>query len=371
MQGGACGGENAVERGGRVLALTKAGMLALNSKHERAAALFGLDAPPLRLKGGVQSAHGKGPAAGVNGGGEVASSPRSGDVVVRRRVFTDKIAGWRPVKASSPLPESWKCHPDPGDIVATVPAAVERALDAHLGLSGRGVGGKGVGGGGFVGRGLHEWKEARLVVGEWRADEQRPFQAAEARPAVNASQNQGPEQTCALHLRAEAGARTWGMWFTEPESGGSLTRLSCAYSTEDDEEVLMDIWGRPWTFDSCQVRCAGGIAMQLAKWAEASCNACGIGGLDGGDRHHSTGEWVVESQEMASGHPARCTHGCRVYDVAALNLSNSTVEYSGLVHAALRACDASRVAVQGCHITDNSIGVIVERDTFLTVVDSR
>ena len=69
--------------------------------------------------------------------------------------------------------------------------------------------------------------------------------------------------------------------------------------------------------------------------------------------------------------PSRCTHGCRVYDVAALNLSNSTVEYSGLVHAALRACDASRVAVQGCHITDNSIGVIVERDTFLTVVDSR
>jgi hypothetical protein len=115
---------------------------------------------------------------------------------------------------------------------------VERALDSSAVGGGGGKGGlrsAGV----FVGRGLHEWRDARLIVGGWRADEKAPYQSSEERKAVvsGGGRDKGgaapvaPAQACLLDLRGEHRARTWGMWFLEPESGGSVLGLAFAFST--------------------------------------------------------------------------------------------------------------------------------------------
>jgi hypothetical protein len=222
----------------------------------------------LRLKGGGVGTRalkaGRGGRAGREGGaGARTDAPQNGDVVVRQRVLK-KSSGWRPVKSTVPHPSNWLHPPPPDRIVNTVPAAVELALSQGVGADGEG-GGRGgarevgrVNGRVFVGRGLHEWKNARLIVGEWRADDTAPYQSAQGRDAVG-GKGMGGEgmmmtQTVDLHVHAEDGSRTWGLWFMEPESGGSFDGVTCAYTTEGQEEILMDVWGRPWTLDSCQVR---------------------------------------------------------------------------------------------------------------------
>ena len=177
------------------------------------------------------------------------SSPRAWDVVVRRRVFKDKATGWRPVKSSAPPPKEWGTTPLRESFVSTVPAAIERALDEQLRGSGSSLQTRaGDKGGIFVGRGLHEWRGARLVLGEWRADVAAPYQGSVERHGVSTSGEERPAQTCALDVRGEAHARTWGMWFVEPECAGRMERLNCAFSTLEGGEVLLEVWGRPWSF---------------------------------------------------------------------------------------------------------------------------
>ena len=301
-------------------------------------------------------------------------------MVVRQRVFK-KSSGWRPVKSTVPHPSDWLHPPPPDRIVKTVPAAVELALSQGVGADGEGGGGRGGGrevgrlnGRVFVGRGLHEWKNARLIVGEWRADDTAPYQSVQERDAVGGKGVGGEgmmiTQTVDLYVHAEDGSRIWGLWFMEPESGGSFDGVTCAYTTEGQEEILMDVWGRPWTFDSCQVRCAGGMAIRLAKLGEVTCSACGIGGLEGGTMNETTGEWEVEHEEFVSGHAARATFGVRVQDKGHFCATASCLEFTGLYAAAIHACDGSTVSVDTSHLKGNSVGILLERDSNVSVFNS-
>jgi hypothetical protein len=178
-------------------------------------------------------------------------------------------------------PAHWRHEPPAGRLVNTVPAAVEMVLAERPSGEGMaaGKGGNGAvrGGSVYVGRGLHEWKQARLIVGGWRADPDKPYQGlfrvclglvggwradpdkpyesregrlATVQDAVEGGGDGGsgdggaegrglraPPQEFALHVRAEQDARTWGLWFLEPESGGSVQGLLCGYSMELDDEV--------------------------------------------------------------------------------------------------------------------------------------
>jgi hypothetical protein len=156
-------------------------------------------------------------------------------------------------------PAHWRHEPPAGRLVNTVPAAVEMVLAERPSGEGMaaGKGGNGAvrGGSVYVGRGLHEWKQARLIVGGWRADPDKPYESREGRLATVQDAVEGggdggsgdggaegrglraPPQEFALHVRAEQDARTWGLWFLEPESGGSVQGLLCGYSMELDDEV--------------------------------------------------------------------------------------------------------------------------------------
>ena len=183
------------------------------------------------------------------------AAPRDGEVVVKRRAFKDDHSGWRAVKmCDGRTPADWRYRPLADCLVNTVPAAVELALENRASGEG-GAGGQGqkelVAGEVFVCRGMHEWKQARLIVGGWRADRSKPYESCDERHATGHTAevrgdggadergSMAPPQEYNLNIRAEADARTWGLWFLEPESGGSFRNLSCACSMELDDEVIL------------------------------------------------------------------------------------------------------------------------------------
>lgn len=240
---------------------------------------------PLRLRGGSVSS-------------EVPTllrSPLAGDAVVQRQILDTVSNTWKPA-----APETWE-FASGALVVPSVPDAVEQVLDGACDRV-------------FVGAGRHEWKGSRLIVGDWRADEKLP---AEGSPTANST-----EQIRALEVTGEEHARLWGMWFLEPGSHGRMDGLTVAFQTQMGLVSTLDVWGGPWALGAMEVRSLGGTALKAAKEAVVACDACGLGGLEGGDKDEY-GRWCG-TPEYVTGHPGRAHFGVHLYDVSPSRPLHST-----------------------------------------------
>lgn len=208
--------------------------------------------------------------------------------MVQRQVLDTLSNTWMPAAA-----EAWEV-PSGALMVHSVPEAVEQVLDGVCDRV-------------FVGTGRHEWSGSRLIVGDWRADDTFP---AEGGPAGNAS-----GEIRALEVTGEEHARLWGMWFLEPGSRGRMDGLTAAFRTQAGPASTLEIWGGPWALAAMEVRSAGGTALKAGKEATVACEACGLGGLEGGDKDEY-GRWCG-TMEHVTGHEGRAYIGVQLNDVSA------------------------------------------------------
>ena len=211
----------------------------------------------------------------------------AGDAIVERRILDTVSNTW-----TGASPEGWDI-PDGALMVATVPEAVEEVLEGVCDRV-------------FVGKGRHEWPGSRLIVGDWRADEALP---SEGGPSANSS-----GEVRALEITGEEQARLWGMWFMEPGSRGRMDGLTAAFRTTIGMVGTVEVWGGPWAMEAMEVRSAGGTALKAAKEAAVVCAACGLGGLEGGDKDEY-GRWVG-SPDHVTGHEGRAHFAVHLNDVS-------------------------------------------------------
>ena len=242
----------------------------------------------------------------------------AGDAIVERRILDTVSNTW-----TGASPEGWDI-PDGALMVATVPEAVEEVLEGVCDRV-------------FVGKGRHEWPGSRLIVGDWRADEALP---SEGGPSANSS-----GEVRALEITGEEQARLWGMWFMEPGSRGRMDGLTAAFRTTIGMVGTVEVWGGPWAMEAMEVRSAGGTALKAAKEAAVVCAACGLGGLEGGDKDEY-GRWVG-SPDHVTGHEGRAHFAVHLNDVSFPTPSTRTHR----AHCAterLRGRQVSRVGLTDC-----------------------
>lgn len=277
--------------------------------------------------------------------------PQRDDAIVSRSHFNSKMGEWKPV-ARKVLQKDWKVTLG-SNLVETVPEGVEDVLDGRA---------KRV----FVGNGKHQWLGTRLVVGNWRANEELPFEGDTERNTTGVVDKMKRK----LAVVGEGEARMWGMWFTEPESCGSFTRITAANEALTDGMLsTVEVWGYQWDFTDCDLRSTGGIALKTAKRGKAACAACVIGGIGGGERDEF-GDWVG-NDAFISGHEERANFGVYAFEASQVVLERFTVEFTGLVGAGLKLVDKARAEAKHGAFSANSIAVHADDAASAKVVSCR
>lgn len=263
--------------------------------------------------------------------------PGPGDAVVRRKVLDEKRNVWNMI----PL-ETWPRAVQGIGVVETVPEAVEDCLE---GVSQRV----------FVGAGSHVWGDNKLVVGGWRADEEFPWEGSYPRGYISVQFN----------LTGEAQARMWGMWVLEPGSAGSFEGVTLAYHSEEPGRPTVEVWEGPWVFETCDLRSTCGTALWAGKIGKVSCLACGIGGLDGGEKDEF-GDWIVQS-EYVSGHPQRAYFGLKQSELSEVVMWQCTVEFTGLGAAGIYIIGESTLLAGQCEFYGNSVAIMLSEASSIVV----
>jgi hypothetical protein len=72
----------------------------------------------------------------------------------------------------------------------------------------------------------------------------------------------------------------WGNWTLLQSTMGEWHHLKLGLHCYTSASALLDIRGGPWSFEWCDVRCIGGVSMELVLRAKVLMTHCSVGGID-------------------------------------------------------------------------------------------
>jgi hypothetical protein len=144
----------------------------------------------------------------------------------------------------------------------------------------------------------------------------------------------------------------WGNWTILQDTAGQFADLKLALHCYVSQMAVVDMRGGPWAFERCDVRCIGGVAIEMLLRSKLIMTEAAIGGID--------------TRAM------RAQDGLVMRMDAAADLSCVVIEMCGVVCGyGLRMSEETRGSLRGCEIRDNAVGVCVQGNACLAVLSSK